>query len=62
MEAEAKPEATPTRRDFQIPGCETIIQSGDRPIAISELVSLMFQIAGANPDSKVDFSIRIKQP
>ncbi|HEY9697026.1 MAG TPA: hypothetical protein V6D10_07170 [Trichocoleus sp.] len=51
---------TPQQRNFPIPGCSVVIQrEDDAEMTTSELLAIVFQLAGSNPDAKVDFWIKV---
>ena len=51
---------TPQQRNFAIPGCSVVIhREDDAEMTTSELLAIVFQLAGSNPDAKVDFWIRV---
>jgi hypothetical protein len=48
------------QRNFQIPGASVIVQSEDDPMPIEQLLAIVFQIAGSNPDCKVHFYVKVE--
>ena len=56
---------TPTqlqqRRDFVIPGCEVLVQSGEKPISMGEFLALAFHLSGSNPDAQVEFCLKVTE-
>ncbi len=54
-----QPEATP-KRNFVIPDCVTVIHCEKQPgIPVEQLLSIVFNLASANPGATVDFSIKV---
>jgi|GEM_PF-6451943 len=50
-----------TQRNFVIPGADVVIRCKDEcPIAIEDLLAIVFQVAASNPGCKVDFWLSIK--
>lgn len=53
-----QPEAV--QRNFAIPGCSTVIHCEQQPgISVEQLLSIVFNLAGANPGATVDFWIKV---
>ncbi|MBD2019170.1 hypothetical protein H6F43_03095 [Leptolyngbya sp. FACHB-36] len=50
----------PSPRNFSIPGCVvTIVNEDDTGRPIGDLLVIVFNLASANPDAKVDFWVKI---
>lgn len=50
----------PQQRNFVIPNCSVVIHcEEEQGIAVDELLSIVFGLAGSNPDAKVDFWIKV---
>lgn len=50
------------RRDFVVPGCFTTIQSDEQPLAVEQLLGIVFSLAGSNPGASVEFWIKVTPP
>ena len=50
----------PQQRNFKIPGASVIVQTEDEPMSIEQLLAIVFQMAGSNPECKVHFYIKVE--
>ena len=49
-----------TQRNFAVPGCSTVIHcEKESGISVEQLLGIVFNLAGGNPDAKVDFWIKV---
>ena len=51
---------TAAPRNFQIPGCEVNIVSGQDGVTVEELLAIAFNLASSNPGAIVDFGITVR--
>lgn len=60
MEESVAEPIAPTPRNFAIPGCVvTIVNDEDGNQSIEDLLAIVFNLASANPGTKVDFWIKM---
>lgn len=64
-ETEQSPEgseaiAAPQNRNFVIPGASVIVQTEDEPMAIEQLLGIVFAMSASNPECKVRFYIKVE--
>ncbi|MBD1996004.1 hypothetical protein H6G00_05155 [Leptolyngbya sp. FACHB-541] len=48
-----------SRPSFVIPGASVVIQAEEEPMAIEQVLSIVFQVASSNPGCKVGFWLKI---
>jgi hypothetical protein len=50
----------PTRRDFVFPGCGHRLYSDDAGVTTKQFQTIALELAWANPDAQIHFSLEIK--